>query len=212
MSSKKKWSTFPALAAIARNVKTIERAFTARDLSAWATTDAMDFPAGIAAQALDSLRCCAYAAPVRTVNLRLQTCQWRMTATGLQAAQAALLATTDGPDQQALATRVWNLLRIRKHLTAFDAAQTLVDAGDDFDAQVRRIGALLLAWSRHAPATVSVAKKREAGRLRYVMTCDLGRWPPPARAGQMHPNEFANPAAVPERYRKAAPAQEGAAQ
>ncbi len=106
------------------------------------------------------------------------------------------------PDVQALPTRLWNLLRIRRRLTATEAAQTLVDADDNFEAQTKRIGALLAAWAKYAPKTLVVAQKREAGRIRYVLLSDLGRWPPPSRAGQMHPSTFAYARATPSMFRK----------
>ena len=111
------------------------------------------------------------------------------------------------PDLQALPTRVWNLLRIRRRLTAVEAAETLIDADDSFDAQTKRIGALLLAWTKHPTSAVVTAQKREAGgRVRYVLVKDLGRWPPPTKPGQIHPSQLPNASAVPERYRKASPA------
>lgn len=202
------WFILPALAALARNVKSTARAITANDLSTWATDDKVDFPLGIADLALAALQRHGYLRPYAQRHYKRGAINlWSMTPEGLQAAQAALQAMPGGtaPDVQALSTRLWNLLRIRRRLTAVEAAQTLVDADDNFDAQTKRIGALLAAWAKHAPKTVVVAQKREAGRIRYVLLVDLGRWPPPSRAGQVHPSVFASVLGIPARYRKTEP-------
>ena len=65
-----------------------------------------------------------------------------------------------------------------------------------------RIGALLAAWAKFAPKTVAIAQKREAGRIRYVLLDDLGRWPPPAKAGEIHPTAFTRVQPIPARYRR----------
>ena len=99
------------------------------------------------------------------------------------------------------------LAAIRRRLTAVEAAETLIDADDNFEAQTKRIGALLLAWTKHPTSAVVTAQKREAGgRVRYVLVKDLGRWPPPTKPGQIHPSQLPNASAVPARYRKAAAA------
>lgn len=204
------WYVIPALVALAHNVKSSARPVTAAELSTWATDGRLNFPHGVAAAALATFRTHGY---VRTETPRHYKTgalnRWYVTPKGLQAAQAALRATLAGsaPDVQALPTRLWNLLRIRKRITAAEAAQTLVDADDAYDAQAKRIGALLAAWAKYAPGAVAAASKREAGRIRYVLVQDLGRWPPPSRAEQMHPSDFGHAAAIPEMYLK-----EGAAQ
>ena len=99
------------------------------------------------------------------------------------------------------------LAAIRRRLTAVEAAETLIDADDNFEAQTKRIGALLLAWTKHPTSAVVTGQKREAGgRVRYVLVKDLGRWPPPTKPGQIHPSQLPNASAVPARYRKAAAA------
>ena len=198
------WFIVPALAALARNVKNTTRAITAPELSAWATDAQLDYPIGIAELALASLQRHGYLRPfAQCHNKRGAVNRWAVTPQGMQATKA-VLHTMPGaaPDVQALTTRLWNLLRIRRRLTAIEAAQTLVDADDNFDAQTKRIGALLAAWAKHAPKTVVVAQKREAGRIRYVLIADLGRWPPPSREGEMHPSAFAHVLPIPSKYRK----------
>lgn len=203
------WFFLPALAAIGSNVKRTTQAITAAEVSRWATSDQLDYPVGIADLALSSLQKQGYVEsralkPQRSRSPRL----WFATATGLQVAQAAVQAMPGAtPDLQALPTRVWNLLRIRRRLTAVEAAETLIDADDNFDAQTKRIGALLTAWTKHPTAAVVTGQKREAGgRVRYVLVKDLGRWPPPTKPGQIHPSQLPNASAVPARYRKALPA------
>lgn len=203
------WFILPALAALARNVKNTQRAITSTELSRWATDEEMDFPIGTADQALITLQRHGYLRPLAQAHFKKGAInRWTLTIEGLQASQAALKAMPGAtPDLQALPTRVWNLLRIRRRLTAVEAAETLIDADDSFDAQTKRIGALLLAWTKHPTSAVVTAQKREAGgRVRYVLVKDLGRWPPPTKPGQIHPSQLPNGSAVPARYRKASPA------
>lgn len=218
-AGKRFWSWFAvvALAALARNVKTTARLITAVELSQWATDSRIDFSHGIAEMALKTLCGKGYlhAEKPRLHHKNGAVNRWRMTAQGLAAAKAAYEATTPGaaPDATALPTRVWNLLRIRRHLTELEAAKTLIDTGDAFEAQTKRIGALLAAWAKHAPEMVCTGKKREAGRIRYTLECVPGRWPPPSRPGEIHPEEFAHVQEVPQRFLKATKgmAQEGGA-
>lgn len=204
------WAVVPALAAVARNVKSAGCIINAAQLSIWTETDELAFPVGAAELALRALRFHGWCS-VNTARRYVKGAQneWLITPAGLHAAQAALrsLPGTPGPDVSELSTRLWNLLRIRRHLTAEEAAETLVDADSNFAAQKKRIGALLAAWARLAPKAVAVAVKREAGHIRYVLQADLGRWPPPSKPGQMHPMDFSGVQPVPARYlKRAAPA------
>ncbi|MFT4243537.1 MAG: hypothetical protein QM569_14790 [Acidovorax sp.] len=192
-------------------MKSPAQVVTAQEVSAWATDAQLDFPQGIAELALNDLQQRGFVRSKTYLRStwKADTNRWHVTPQGMHAAKAALRAMPGGPtpDMQSLPVRLWNLLRIRRRLTAAEAAETLIDAGDaggDFAAQTKRIGALLAAWAKHAPKAVAVAHKREAGRVRYVLLTDLGRWPPPQGAGQMHPTDFAHVRDVPARYRKAA--------
>lgn len=92
--------------------------------------------------------------------------------------------------QPPLDVRLWNLLRIRRSLTAEDAAQTLIDADTpDWAAQRRKIAARLSAWAKHAPQAVGRGAKRQGGCIRYVLLegADPGRCPPPSRAAKGQP-------------------------
>ena len=210
MTGKKYWGWFSivALVALARNVKSTGRPITAIELSQWASDDHIDFPHGIAEMAMTALCSRGYLrieGPRHNTNGAIN--RWFITPNGQQAAKVALQISTPGaaPDVGALSTRLWNLLRIRRHLTATEAAETLVDTGDNFNAQTKRIGALLAAWAKYAPKVVSAAKKREAGgRIRYILELDIGRWPPPSRSLEVHPREFARMQEVPQRFRKTA--------
>lgn len=206
----RQWFIVPALAALARNVKSPAQPVTAGQLSVWASSAQLDFPIGIAELAINGLQVQGFVRPKSFCSVKKAAInRWFVTPLGMHAAQTALRAMPDGPapDVQALAVRLWNLLRIRRRLTAAEAAATLLDAGgDDYTAQAKRIGALLAAWAKHSPQAVAVAHKREAGRVRYVLLTDLGRWPPPQGAGQMHPTDFAYTSDVPARYRKVAAA------
>ncbi|CAN7563346.1 hypothetical protein [Acidovorax sp. LjRoot117] len=201
------WFIVPALAALASNVKSTTRIITPADLSTWATNDQVDFPLGTAEQALTALQRHDYTRPHTQMRFtKGARNKWTFTSTGMLAGQAALKAMPGAaPDMQALPTRVWNLLRIRRRLTASEAAETLIDAADNFDAQTKRIGALLAAWAKLPPHAVATGAKKEEGRIRYVLVNDLGRWPPVSKAGEMHPNAFANSIAMPTRFRKAGP-------
>ncbi|KLN57640.1 hypothetical protein VPARA_11530 [Variovorax paradoxus] len=118
---------------------------------------------------------------------------WLLTPAGAEAAKAALQsdralhpaaygANTPQAAVDPFALRVWSLLRIRKALTADEAASLLSDAGDDIPATRSQIGALLLAWSRSAPKAVQISAKRVNGFKRYVLLIDLGSSPPAAPA------------------------------
>lgn len=208
MSGSVQWFFLPALASIGANVKRTSQAITAAQVSQWVTSEELDFPVGIAELALTALQRHGYVqSPPLNPHRPRKPRVWHATTEGMGAGQAALLSRQGAvPDVQALPTRVWNLLRIRRRLTAVEAAETLIDAEDNFDAQTKRIGALLAAWAKLPPFAVVTAHKREAGgRVRYVLVKDLGRWPPPAKPGQMHPSELPLGSEVPERYRKACP-------
>lgn len=207
------WFIPIALAALARNIKSPGRVINAMQLSAWVEDEQLDFPQGISEMALAKLQLLGYMhAPSARRNMRGILNSWVLTPAGLQAAVAALHAMpgASGPDLDALSTRVWNLLRIRRRLTADEAAQTLVDVGSNFAAQKKRIGAMLSAWTRARPSVITMAQKREAGSVRYVLLNDIGRWPPPQHPDQLHPTDFV--IQIPARYRKAALSVEGFAQ
>lgn len=199
------WAMGVALAALARHADADGR-FDEANLAGWMGDLIGCAPSHAPTNAATlALRQWRYASPTdrRHSNGAVRNRSWQLTAAGAEAAQAAYAALCQGaPDASALATRLWNLLRIRRRLTTDEAASMLVDAGDTalYARQKKAIGALLRAWAKHAPDVVTVAARREAGHLRYVLLRDLGAWPPPARAGQRHPSEF--PIQVPEKFKR----------
>ena len=76
------------------------------------------------------------------------------------------------------AKRVWDLLRIRRQMTAQGAAETLVDVGHDTGKTQARAAACLRAWSKARPDSVQVSKLLVEGQKRYVLVKDLGLVPP----------------------------------
>jgi len=106
-----------------------------------------------------------------------------------EAAQDEASAPTAAPDAEVrdadpFATRLWNLLRIRRALTADEAAALLVDAGGDIALDRRQAGALMLSWSRQCPQAVRVDARRVDGLKRYALLRDIGATPPAPR-GEM---------------------------
>ena len=199
------WYVVPALAALARNINATGETVTAAQLSVWVECEQIAFPPATAAMALNTLHrlgWCAITAGRRPAKTAVN--KYQVTAEGLAAGQMAWRSMPGGPgpDRDELSTRLWNLLRIRRRLTAEEAAETLVDADGDFASKKKRIGALLAAWAKFAPKAVTTGLKREAGHIRYVLTEDWGRWPPPTKVGQLHPVMFANVQAIPDRFRK----------
>lgn len=100
-----------------------------------------------------------------------------------EAAQAETAAPTAAPDAvvrnaDPFATRLWNLLRIRRALTADEAAALLAGADDDIALGRRQAGALMLSWSRQCPRAVRVDARRVDGLKRYALLRDIGATPP----------------------------------
>lgn len=106
-----------------------------------------------------------------------------------EAAQGETAAPDTAPDAQVrdadpFATRLWNLLRIRRALTADEAAALLLtDAQADEDIALgrRQAGALMLSWSRQCPQAVRMDARRVDGMKRYTLLRDIGATPPAPR-------------------------------
>lgn len=118
--------------------------------------------------------------------------RYRLTSAGCEAVQGArkllpsLHKAAHGPmtpaDQvEPFAGRLWKLLCIRKVLTAEEAANLLLDAGQDVSRARTRASELLLAWSRQCPLAIQVSDKRVKGAKRYGLMVDLGPTPPDLR-------------------------------
>ena len=101
----------------------------------------------------------------------------------------AAQAETTAPDAQVreadpFATRLWNLLRIRRALTADEAAALLLadaEADEDIAQGRRQAGALMLSWSRQCPQAVRMDARRVDGLKRYALLRDIGATPPAPR-------------------------------
>lgn len=108
-------------------------------------------------------------------------------------AEAATPPTDDTPaepmaaDGAPFADRLWRLLRIRRALTADEAASLLADADDDVAEARRQAGALMLSWSRQRPKDVRIGARRVDGLKRYVLQRDVGATPPQRTAREGHP-------------------------
>ncbi|MBN8755194.1 MULTISPECIES: hypothetical protein [Variovorax] len=106
-----------------------------------------------------------------------------------EAAQAETAAPATAPDAQVreadpFATRLWNLLRIRRALTADEAAALLLadaEADEDIAQGRRQAGALMLSWSRQCPQAVRMDARRVDGLKRYALLRDIGATPPAPR-------------------------------
>ncbi|WP_454905906.1 hypothetical protein [Variovorax gossypii] len=103
-----------------------------------------------------------------------------------QGETGAPAAATDAQvrDADPFATRLWNLLRIRRALTADEAAALLLtDAQADEDIALgrRQAGALMLSWSRQCPQAVRMDARRVDGLKRYALLRDIGATPPAPR-------------------------------
>lgn len=90
-------------------------------------------------------------------------------------------------DGAPFAERLWRLLRIRRALTADEAASLLADADDDVAETRRQAGALMLSWSRQRPKDVRIGARRVDGLKRYVLQRDVGATPPQRTAREGHP-------------------------
>jgi hypothetical protein len=98
-----------------------------------------------------------------------------------ETATPAIAADAVVHDADPFATRLWNLLRIRRALTADEAAAQLADADDDIALGRRQAGALMLSWSRQCPQAVRIDARRVDGLKRYALLRDIGATPPAPR-------------------------------
>lgn len=98
-----------------------------------------------------------------------------------ETAAPAIAADAVVHDADPFATRLWNLLRIRRALTADEAAALLADADDDIALGRRQAGALMLSWSRQCPQAVRIDARRVDGLKRYALLRDIGATPPAPR-------------------------------
>ena len=78
------------------------------------------------------------------------------------------------------------MLRLRQQLTPAEAAETLVDAGDDVARAMHTAGIYLGQWARLCPQQIQVSQQRMQRFNRYIVVADPGPTPPvipkPSRA------------------------------
>lgn len=73
------------------------------------------------------------------------------------------------------AAKLWALFRMRRAITAAEAAATLVDAGANVATGVRTASQYLRLWARLCPQHIQVSKQKgPAGAYRFVMVADFG--------------------------------------
>jgi hypothetical protein len=196
------WFVVAALLALAARGKTdAGRPFTRADLRAW-SDNIRKRPAG-AQHALDHLERAGLIRRVHVAPGELPPppglVRYVLTPEGAAAAKAAdaervraaraagcIKGNKSRPRQQdSFVVRLWALFRMRKALTGPEAAETLVDAGQDVRRAARTAGQYLRCWQAMHPNAIQVAAQRLAGAYRFVLVQDLGPQAP------VIPNELA---------------------
>ena len=191
------WFVVEALAVLYSHLKASRAAFTRDQLKAWSPRF-QERPTG-AQHALDHLERCAMvrrltgtpaAKPLKQGAWRYQLTtagavmataaaetqrHARMSAAGKKGAQARTRS------QDSFAARLWALFRMRRTITAPEAAATLVDAGGDVPKAANAAAQYLGRWSRLHPDAIQTSKQRgPRGARRFVLVRDLGPIAPAA--------------------------------
>lgn len=78
------------------------------------------------------------------------------------------------PDPTTFQSRLWNLFRVRKVLTGPEAAETLVDAGQNVARAAITAARCLRCWHALHPQAIQVSAQRAGAAHRFVMVQDLG--------------------------------------
>ncbi len=185
------WFIVEALLALAAHPKAAAKAFTRAELRSWSQR-LKERPTGVQ-QALDHLQRCGMvrrlAGAPSDQPLKPGTWRYRLTPEGAAAARAAAdthrhatLSAAGKKGNQARArsktsysARVWALLRMRRTLSAPEAAAVLTDVGDDVRKAANAASQYLRRWADSHPEAIQVSKQRGAnGAHRYVLIKDLG--------------------------------------
>lgn len=182
------WVTAAALKAMADFVLRAGDTFTAAQLQTWLGPDVTPEQRVHATSRLCALQFVKHHAVVEKTARAERIDQYTVTPEG----EAAIRAAAEGkvrksgpkasrkgnpPNPQAFSSRLWQLLRIRKMLTARQAAETLCDAGEgDFDTRRATARKCLRRWAS-AGALEESAKRMGAegnsnGDKRYVLVKD----------------------------------------
>lgn len=183
------WHVVEALVALARHKIGAGKRFTRAQLAAWS-----EKLAGRPRAAQMAIEFMAASGMVRRVpkdsdqKLKPGTWCYQVTPEGAAASKAAHDAylhearaagcrngNANRPrNAGSFSARLWVLLRLRKTLTAPEAAATLVDAGGNVRRAAATAVLYLRAWSRMHPDAIQVGAKRVAGSWRFVLIRDLG--------------------------------------
>nr|WP_315237681.1 hypothetical protein [uncultured Albidiferax sp.] len=187
MTLRNSWFIGEALQALARNLKAAA-AFDRADLVKWTPgIAARPRAAGTALEHLKVLGFIAYVPrPEQRPSVKGQVF-YGITPDGIEAAKtaqaealrqvrakAALQMSDRTRASSDFAARLWALVRMRKTLTAQDAAELLTDAGNDVAKAKAQASTYLLTWSTAFPDALQVSAKRFGGFKRYVLLRDLG--------------------------------------
>ena len=188
------WFIPIALAVLGRVRCRKPRPFTAAELLEWAPELRTPRTARTACETMQRGGLLTAAPAPATPGVRRPTnpvMLWSLTADGVtackaaqqeQASQAHSAAAKVHNAQRvhpgALRNRAWALLRIRRTLTAQDAASVLADAGDDVARMERAIGKYLIQWEQARPDAIEVSARRINRFKRYVLVKDIGNLPP----------------------------------
>lgn len=176
MSTSPPWAAL-ALAALGQQMERGPLPFTPADLLSWAPgLGAID----AASQACEAMHRQGLLRPALRTGQAQAPQAWTPTTEGREALRAAAQAGSAGlpPAGDALALRLWRLLRMRTSLTAGQAVSVLADAGGSTRGLQARISAHLRQWARLRPDAVQTGARRVNGCVRYVLVQDAGTTPP----------------------------------
>lgn len=174
------WYIVEALLALARHRRSGKKPFTRMDLREW--SERIGRRPRAAQIALDHLEACGLVRRGKPEGESTKQGAWTYMLT--PEGRAAAIAAEEARDLEerlisalrdtgSLDARVFALLRARRALTGPEAAETLVDAGDDVKAAGKRAAACLRAWSQLFPNAIQPSAQRVAGAIRYVMVADV---------------------------------------
>ena len=187
------WHTRDALLALYRERRDGKGVFTSADLRAWAPT--FTGRPRAAQVALDHLQAAGLVRRVTTEALgeparRQGEHRYMVTPEGVIAARAAEAARLHAIRSEActrgnrsrprgaFTMKLWALLRLRQQLTPAEAAETLVDAGEDVTRATHTAGIYLGQWAKLCPQQIQVSKQRAQRFNRYIVVADPGPTPP----------------------------------
>ena len=186
------WYLVEALIALHGHRKAAQRGFSRAELRAW--SEKISTRPRSAQLALDHLLACglAHRTKVDPTAAKPGQLYYVLTADGAAAAKAAhevrmsedraarcvALNQATPRDRTSFLNRLWALLRMRRAITAPEAAATLVDAGGNVARAAETAQTYLYRWAQMFPGAIQTSAHRVDGALRYVVVNDLGPEPP----------------------------------